>query len=228
MHDANHHFCTKETCQQQGHIVQRTWATKQWIEEVSSCQWITGFTSHLIAIIKRCAPLVVSTSIFPPCRELLRGNGPEMKRNFCEVSFRNRTTSNPSQCAKGVAQIPQCCWDIRICATPLALCDGFWRCPVPRRNITKLRFISGPFPLSNSRHGGKMGIDTASGAQRSMTAIRYDVKPVTPLKRWSKTQNPLLHATTCDCHERMFCCVGISSTGPWHHGEVGYQHKRVS
>ena len=43
---------------------------------------VTGFTSYLIAVIERCAPLAVSTSIFPPCRELLRGNGPEMKRNF--------------------------------------------------------------------------------------------------------------------------------------------------
>ena len=59
----------------------------------------------------------------------------------------------------------------------------FLHCPVSRRNITKLRFISGPFPLSNSRHGGKMDIDTTSSAQRSMTAVRHNVKPVTPLKR---------------------------------------------
>ena len=35
-------------------------------------------------------------------------------------------------------------------------------------------------------------------------------------------------ATTCDCHERTFCYVGISSTGPWHHGGGVHQHKRVS
>ena len=54
-----------------------------------------------------------------------------------------------------------------------------------------LRFISGPFSLSNSRCWGKVGVDTASGTARLTTAVRNNVKPVTPLKRWSKTQNPL-------------------------------------
>ena len=54
-----------------------------------------------------------------------------------------------------------------------------------------LRFISGPFSLSNSRHWGKVGIDALSGTTRLATAVRNNVKPVTPLKRWSKTQNPL-------------------------------------
>ena len=33
-------------------------------------------------------------------------------------------------------------------------------------------------------------------------------------------------ATTCDCHERTFHCVGISSAGPWHHGGGACQHKK--
>ena len=36
----------------------------------------------------------------------------------------------------------------------------------------------------------------------------------------------LVRATTCDCHERTFCYVGISSTGPWHHGWGACQHKK--
>ena len=41
-------------------------------------------------------PPIVSMPTFPPHRELLRGNGPEMKRKLCEVSSGNRTTSDPS------------------------------------------------------------------------------------------------------------------------------------
>ena len=40
--------------------------------------------------------------------------------------------------------------------------------------------------------------------------------------------NSSASATTCDCHERTFHCVGISSAGPWHHGGGVCQHKRVS
>ena len=57
---------------------------------------VTGFTLFLTAVVKRVAPLVVSTPTFPLHRELLRENGPEMKRKLCEVSSRNRTTSDPS------------------------------------------------------------------------------------------------------------------------------------
>ena len=47
---------------------------------------------------------------------------------------------------------------------PLALYDGFDVVLFLDETSQKLRFISGLFPLSNSRHGGKMDIDTASGA----------------------------------------------------------------
>ena len=57
------------------------------------CEGVTGFTLFLAAAVTRAMPLIVSTPIFPLCRELLRENGPEMKRKFCEVSSRNRTTS---------------------------------------------------------------------------------------------------------------------------------------
>ena len=76
---------------------------------------VTGFTPHLIAVIERCAPLAVSISIFPPCRELLRGNGPEMKRNFVMFHLETGQRQKPSQSVKGVAQIPQHCRDIGIC-----------------------------------------------------------------------------------------------------------------
>ena len=46
-----------------------------------------------------------------------------------------------------------------------------------------LRFISGPFSLSNSRHGGKLDVDTTSGAARVTAAARNNVKPVTPFER---------------------------------------------
>ena len=46
-----------------------------------------------------------------------------------------------------------------------------------------LRFISGPFSLSNSRCRGKVGVDTASGIARLATAVRNNVKPVTPFER---------------------------------------------
>ena len=57
---------------------------------------VAGFTLFLAAGVKRAAPPIVSTPTFPLHRELLRGNGPEMKRKLCEVSSRNRTTSDPS------------------------------------------------------------------------------------------------------------------------------------
>ena len=53
----------------------------------------------------------------------------------------------------------------------------------PDETLQNLRFISGSFPLSNSRHRRKMDVDTARGAQRLTTAVRCNVKPVTPLKR---------------------------------------------
>ena len=43
----------------------------------------------MTAIVMRYVPLVMSIPIFPPCRELLRENDPEMKRNF--VKFRLET-----------------------------------------------------------------------------------------------------------------------------------------
>ena len=46
-----------------------------------------------------------------------------------------------------------------------------------------LCFISGPFSLSNSRCRGKVGIDTISGTARLTTAVRNNVKPVTPFER---------------------------------------------
>ena len=46
---------------------------------------VMGFTLCLIAVIKRCAPLAVSMSIFPPCRELLRRTSPELKHIFVRL-----------------------------------------------------------------------------------------------------------------------------------------------
>ena len=46
-----------------------------------------------------------------------------------------------------------------------------------------LRFISGPFPLSNSRCRGKVGVDAMSGTARLTTAVRNNVKPATPFER---------------------------------------------
>ena len=65
---------------------------------------------------------------------------------------------------------------------PLAIYDGSDVVLFLDETSQKLRFISGPFSMSNSRHGGKMGIDTASGAQRMKTVVKHDVKPVMPLK----------------------------------------------
>ena len=77
---------------------------------------VTGFTLYLIVVIICYVPLVVSKPIFPPCRELLRENGPEMKCNFCEVSSGNRTTSDPSEIAKGITQILMLLkhWNLRV------------------------------------------------------------------------------------------------------------------
>ena len=57
---------------------------------------VTGFMLFLIVVAKHAAPLIASTPTFPLHRELLRENGPEMKRKLCEVSSGNRTTSDPS------------------------------------------------------------------------------------------------------------------------------------
>ena len=46
-----------------------------------------------------------------------------------------------------------------------------------------LRFISGPFSLSNSRCRGKVGIDAISGTARVATTFRNNAKPVTPFER---------------------------------------------
>ena len=45
-----------------------------------------------------------------------------------------------------------------------------------------LRFISGPFPLSNSRRRGKVGIDTIGDTARLAPAARNNVKPATPFE----------------------------------------------
>ena len=45
-----------------------------------------------------------------------------------------------------------------------------------------LRFISGPFPLSNSRCRGKVGIDTIGGTTRLTPVVRNNVKPATPFE----------------------------------------------
>ena len=57
---------------------------------------VAGFTLFLTTGVKRVVPPITSIPTFPLHRELLRGNGPEMKRKLCEVSSRNRTTSDPS------------------------------------------------------------------------------------------------------------------------------------
>ena len=57
---------------------------------------VTGFTLCLTAVIERCALLVVSMSIFPPCRESLRGNGPELKRNFVMFHLGTGQRQKPS------------------------------------------------------------------------------------------------------------------------------------
>ena len=46
-----------------------------------------------------------------------------------------------------------------------------------------LRFISGPFSLSNSQCRGKVGIDTISGTTHLTMTVRNNVKPVTPFER---------------------------------------------
>ena len=56
------------------------------------------------AVVKRAVPLVVSMPTFPQHRELLRENGPEMKRKLCEVSSRNRTTLDPSKLDEGMTR----------------------------------------------------------------------------------------------------------------------------
>ena len=66
---------------------------------------------------------------------------------------------------------------------PLPNCDGSDVVLFPDETSQNLRFISGPFSLSDSRHGGKLGVDTASGAARVTAAVRNNVKPVTPFER---------------------------------------------
>ena len=55
-------------------------------------------------------------------------------------------------------------------AMPSSNYDGFGVVLFLDETPHNLRFISGPFSLSNSRHGGKMGIDTTSGMWRTTTA----------------------------------------------------------
>ena len=61
---------------------------------------------------------------------------------------------------------------------PLPNYDGSDVVLFPDETSQNLRFISGPFSLSNSRHRGKMGIDTTSGTTRMTAAVRNNAKPV--------------------------------------------------
>ena len=65
---------------------------------------------------------------------------------------------------------------------PLAIYDGSDVVLFLDKTSQKLRFISGPFPLSNSRCRGKVGIDTISGTTRLTPAVRNNVKPATPFE----------------------------------------------
>ena len=76
---------------------------------------VTGFTLFLTAVVKRVVPLIASIPTFPQYRELLRENGPEMKRNFVMFRLETGQHQKPSWSVRGVAQIPQHCRDIRIC-----------------------------------------------------------------------------------------------------------------
>ena len=67
-------------------------------------------------------------------------------------------------------------------AMPSSNYDGFGVVLFLDETPHNLRFISGPFSLSNSRCRGKVGIDTISGATRSTPAVRNNVKPATPLE----------------------------------------------
>ena len=63
-----------------------------------------------------------------------------------------------------------------------------------------LRFISGPFSLSNSRHGGKMGIDTTSGIARMTTAVRNNVKPAMPFEKMKQNTKSALAGSFIPTH----------------------------
>ena len=52
------------------------------------------------------------------------------------------------------------------CVMPLEIYDGSDVVLFLDKTSQKLHFISGPFSLSNSRHGGKVGVDTTSGTKR--------------------------------------------------------------
>ena len=68
-----------------------------------------------------------------------------------------------------------------------------------------LRFISGQFSLSNSRHEGKMGIDAMSGFSRITMVVRNNVKPATPFEKMKQNEKcasvgsfiPTLISTCC-------------------------------
>ena len=66
---------------------------------------------------------------------------------------------------------------------PSSKCDGSEVVLFLDETSHNLRFISGPFSLSNSRCRGKVGIDAISGTTRLTTAVRNNVKPVTPFER---------------------------------------------
>ena len=72
---------------------------------------------------------------------------------------------------------------LRNLVMPLPNYDGSDVVLFPDETLQNLRFISGSFSLSNSRCRGKVGIDTISGTARLTTAVRNNVKPVTPFER---------------------------------------------
>ena len=64
------------------------------------------------------------------------------------------------------------------------------RCPVSRRNFTKICFNSGPISLSNSRCQRNLGIKEWTWIMAHSVPRQCDecnMKPVTPSKKWSKT-----------------------------------------
>ena len=83
---------------------------------------VADFMWHLGVTDIRDLPLAMSSPTFPPCRELLKENCPEMKRNFVKFRLETGHWITYLELPEGAAQIRQCSGNIGICGWQCSGC----------------------------------------------------------------------------------------------------------
>ena len=103
------------------------------------------------------------------------------------------------------------------------------RCPVSRRNFTKICFNSGPISLSNSRCQRNLGIKEWTHITAQSVPRQHDecnMKPVTPSKKWSKTTKCAPMESSFP-HSSAHVSLGLRGTDHWQDLSTHQKHLAV-